>query len=170
MTMTEKPVTPAQAPASAPAAQAPAAVKKAPIKVAPKAVAPQAAAKPVAKPVAKVTAKVVAKPATKPVAKAKTIAAPAVKAKPAAKPVAAKPAKVKKPKMVRDSLTMPKPEYAVLDELKLRGAKLASPVKKTELIRAGIKALAAMSDAAFLSALKAVPSLKTGRPANAKAA
>jgi hypothetical protein len=65
---------------------------------------------------------------------------------------------------------MPKLEYAVLDTLKLRGAKLASPVKKTELIRAGIKALAAMSDAAFLSAIKAVPSLKTGRPANAKAA
>ena len=68
--------------------------------------------------------------------------------------------------MVRDSLTMPKTEYAVLDALKLRGAKLATPVKKTELIRAGIKALAAMNDAVFLAALRAVPSLKTGRPAN----
>jgi hypothetical protein len=37
-------------------------------------------------------------------------------------------------------------------------------VKKTELLRAGIKALAAMSDASFIVALKAVPSLKTGRP------
>jgi hypothetical protein len=60
---------------------------------------------------------------------------------------------------------MPKPEFAVLEELKLRATKLTTHVKKTELIRAGIKALAAMPDAAFLAALKAVPNLKTGRPA-----
>ncbi len=59
---------------------------------------------------------------------------------------------------------MPKAEYAVLDELKLRALKLACPVKKTELLRAGIKALAAMSDTSFRAALSAVPSLKTGRP------
>lgn len=160
MTMTEKPATPAQA--IAPAVQAPATVKKAAVKAPSKAVAPKVAAKPVSK--------VLAKPAAKPVAKANAIAKPVTKAavKPAVKPVAVKPTKVKKPKMIRDSLTMPKLEYAVLDTLKLRGAKLASPVKKTELIRAGIKALAAMSDASFLSAIKAVPSLKTGRPANAK--
>ena len=79
-------------------------------------------------------------------------------------------AKSKKPKMVRDSLTIPKLEYAVLDVLKLRAAKLAQPAKKTELIRAGIKAIAALSDAAFLAALRAVPSLKTGRPARVKSA
>ncbi len=104
-------------------------------------------------------------------AKAKTSAATtkAVVAKPAtktpAKPVAAKPGKEKKIKMVRDSFTMPKPEFAVLDVLKLRAAKLAMPIKKTELIRAGIKALAAMPDPAFLAALRVVPNLKTGRPA-----
>lgn len=108
-------------------------------------------AKTVKAPIVKKTA-----PATKPAAKS---------AKPVAKPVATpKPAKTKKPKMVRDSMTIPKAEYAVLDALKLRAAKLASPVKKTELLRAGIKALAAMSDAGFVVALKAVPSLKTGRP------
>ena len=67
--------------------------------------------------------------------------------------------------MVRDSFTFPKDEYSVLDALKLRAAKLGSPAKKTELLRAGVKAIAAMSDAAFLVALQAVPSLKTGRPA-----
>lgn len=76
--------------------------------------------------------------------------------------------KAKKPKMVRDSLTIPKLEYAVLEVLKQRATKLANPVKKTELIRAGIKAIAALSDSAFLAAIKAVPSLKTGRPAKAK--
>ena len=83
----------------------------------------------------------------------------------AAKAVAV-PAKVKKPKLVRDSFTIPKPEYAVLDELKQRAAKLAVPAKKSELLRAGIKALAAMPDGAFLIALRAVPAIKTGRPSS----
>lgn len=75
-----------------------------------------------------------------------------------------KPAKAKKPKLVRDSFTIPKTEYVVLDELKQRAAKLTQPVKKSELLRAGIKALAAMPDAAFLTALANVPAIKTGRP------
>lgn len=76
-----------------------------------------------------------------------------------------KAAKLKKPKLVRDSFTIPKAEYLVLEELKQRSIKLASPAKKSELLRAGIKALAAMSDAAFSAAMKAVPTIKTGRPA-----
>ncbi len=93
----------------------------------------------------------------------KAVAKPVVKA--AAKPKAEKAVKVKKAKLVRDSFTIPKPEYLVLDELKLRAVKLAQPAKKTELLRAGIKALAAMSDASLLAALKTVPAIKTGRPA-----
>ncbi|MFN4361501.1 MAG: hypothetical protein ACK4F4_12330 [Hylemonella sp.] len=77
---------------------------------------------------------------------------------------AAAPAKVKKPKLVRDSYTIPKDEYAVLSELKQRCAKLARPAKKSELLRAGIRALAALSDKPLLAALQAVPSIKTGRP------
>lgn len=124
----------------------------------------KAAARSKAKPVAKkVVAK--AKPAVKATPKpaAKPVAKPA--SKPAPKPKAEKAAKAKKPKLVRDSFTIPKAEYAVLDELKQRAGKLANPAKKSELLRAGIKALAAMSDAALLSALKAVPTIKTGRPA-----
>ena len=93
-------------------------------------------------------------------------AAHTVAAKPAAatKPtIAAKPVKIKKIKMVRDSLSMPKTEYAVLDALKLRAAKLGRPTKKTEIIRAGIKAVAALTDATFLAALQAV--LEAGRSA-----
>ena len=134
-------------------------------------VAPTAAPKAVVKPKVEAKAKPVVKTAaTKaPVTSPKAVVSkPVVKApaKPAAaKPVVAKPVKEKKVKMVRDSFTMPKPEFAVLDVLKLRAAKLAMPIKKTELIRAGIKALAALPDAAFLAALRAVPNLKTGRPA-----
>ena len=73
--------------------------------------------------------------------------------------------KPRKPKLVRDSFTIPKAEYMVLDDLKQRAAKLTRPAKKSELLRAGIKALAALSDAAFLTALEQVPAIKTGRPA-----
>jgi hypothetical protein len=75
-----------------------------------------------------------------------------------------KPIKAKKLKLVRDSFTIPKPEYLILDNLKLRATDLKYSVKKSELLRAGIKALAAMNDANFLTTLKAVPVLKSGRP------
>ena len=75
-----------------------------------------------------------------------------------------KAAKVKKPKLVRDSFTIPKAEYLVLEDLKQRAGKMSSPAKKSELLRAGIKALAAMADSALLAALQAVPTIKTGRP------
>jgi hypothetical protein len=75
--------------------------------------------------------------------------------------------KPKKAKMVRDSFTMPKVEYTVIDELKQRAMALSHAAKKSELIRAGIKALAQMSDAEFLIAMAAVPAIKTGRPLKA---
>lgn len=110
------------------------------------------------------------KPApTRPAATPKPGSKTATAKKPAAKPVPAtkveKPVKAKKPKLVRDSFTIPKAEYVVLDELKQRAAQLTRPVKKSELLRAGIKALAAMPNAAFLEALESVPAIKTGRPA-----
>ena len=127
----------------------------------------KAAPKRVAKP--KVGAAPKAPKATAPVP-APAKAAPKAPAKLAKPAKAAKPPKVekpKKPKLVRDSFTIPKAEYEVLDALKQRAARAGSPAKKSELLRAGIKALAAMSEAALLAALKAVPSIKTGRPAKA---
>ena len=97
-----------------------------------------------------------AKPAA-PVAKATPKAAPAAEA-------AVKPAKAHKPKLVRDSFTMPKDEYQVLDALKRRALGLEKHVRKSELLRAGVQALAAMNDRAFLKSLGSVPTLKTGRP------
>ena len=110
----------------------------------------------------------------KPTRTAQTVKAAAVATRKAT--VASKSAQpaplVPKPKhkLVRDSFTIPKIEYAVLEALKLRAAALARPVKKSELLRAGVAALNGMSDKAFLSALNAVPSLKTGRPAGTKTA
>jgi hypothetical protein len=93
----------------------------------------------------------------------KTATQPKATAKPEAKVE-----KVKKPKLVRDSFTIPKSEYSVLEVLKLRSQKLARPAKKSELLRAGIKALAAMTDIQFKAALADVPAIKTGRPKSAK--
>jgi len=95
----------------------------------------------------------------------KTLIAKKPASKPAPAPKAEKPAKAKKPKLVRDSFTIPKAEYVVLEALKQRASGLARPVKKSELLRAGIKALATMPDPAFLTALNNVPAIKTGRPA-----
>lgn len=122
------------------------------------------------------SAAVKATPLAKKTIPLKTAAAPVEKSAPPAarlsaqaltKPKAEKSDKAKKPKMVRDSFTFPKTEYVVLDELKQRATRLAHPIKKGELLRAGLKALLAMPDAAFLSALQAVPAIKTGRPKKA---
>jgi len=110
--------------------------------------------------------------AAKPAAARKTKQAAAVavaaprkaSAKKAKAAPAAKPAKAHKPKLVRDSFTIPKDEYAVLEALKSRALGLGQHVRKSELLRAGIQALGAMNDGAFLKAVGAVPTLKTGRP------
>jgi hypothetical protein len=130
---------------------------------------------PVAKPAAtkapasKAAVKPAAKPAAKPLAKA---AAPAAK-KPAAAPAAKTPAKpvvandkpkTPKVKMERDSFTMPKDEYAQIAALKKRLEGLGKPVKKSELLRAGLKLLSTLNDTALKAALNTVPTIKTGRP------
>ena len=71
----------------------------------------------------------------------------------------------KKPKLVRDSFTIPKTEFAAIDQLKTRAIALGSSVKKSELLRAGLMVLQGLNDAAYKAALAAVPTLKTGRPA-----
>lgn len=74
----------------------------------------------------------------------------------------------KKPKLVRDSFSIPKNEYAVLGDLKKRAQALGRQVKKSELLRAGLSAIAAMGDAAFVAAIDVVPRIKTGRPKDSR--
>ena len=82
----------------------------------------------------------------------------------AAKPAkSAKAGKAAKTKVVRDSFNIPKAEYAVLDALKERAVKAGKAVKKSELLRAGIKALAALPDLAFHAALDVLPARKPAR-------
>ncbi len=104
---------------------------------------------------------------TKPVASAPAKPAPA---KPAALPpqkADKKKEKAEKVKVVRDSFTIPKTEYAQLATMKKRAMELGLEVKKSELLRAGLALLSGTSDAAFRKALGNVPTLKTGRPGKA---
>lgn len=117
----------------------------------------QVAAKPV-------KSKPPAKPAPKRSAPPSDAVANPSKAKTVEAPAPAPVAKGKKPKLVRDSFTMPKDEYQHIDALKLRAARLGRPVKKSELIRAGLAWLFASDDASLMAALAAVPTLKAGRP------
>ena len=103
------------------------------------------------KPVAKPAAKVIVKAAAKTVKVVKAIEPSKIKAP-------------KKPKLVRDSFTMPKDEYQAIDSLKQRATSLHHSVKKSELLRAGIMALSALDDKGFAAILAKVPALKTGRP------
>ena len=73
--------------------------------------------------------------------------------------------KEKKVKVVRDSFTLPKTELLQIGEMKKRAMTLGVEVKKSELIRAGLQALAGMADTAFKKAMSNVPTIKTGRPA-----
>lgn len=150
--VTKSAVVPARAPASAPRKTAKPAT---PQKTAAKRATPHAVAKTPAKGATKPAVKTPARKAA--VAKAeKSTSAPAALSKPP------------KIKLVRDSFTIPRAEYEMLDAIKDRLVKLTRPAKKSEVLRAGIAVLAALNDAALLAALEAVPAIKTGRPKKAK--
>lgn len=92
----------------------------------------------------------------------------------ASAPVAPAPATVtknarraKKEKVVRDSFTMPKSDYAKIAELKQRCLEEGISVKKSELLRAGLLLLAAAPSKRLVAAVSAVEAVKTGRPAKA---
>jgi hypothetical protein len=140
--------------AAAPAARKPAA-KRAP--AAAKA-APPASRKTAPRPVAK-TSPAVKKPA--PAKKAAHEPVPFV----AETKKTGKPDKTKKVKLVRDSFTMPEPEYALIATLKKRCLKAGVAAKKSEILRAAVASLAKLGDTAVLAAVRRLEVIKTGRPA-----
>ncbi len=109
----------------------------------------------------KVEKKVVAtKPAKKEVAE-KPVPAPAPKAEKAAKVKKQAP---KKPKLVRNSFTIPEADYALFATLKQRALTAGVEVKKGEILRAAVVALANLEDAELIKAIGLVERIKTGRP------
>ena len=67
-------------------------------------------------------------------------------------------------KLVRDSFTMPAGDFALVAVLKGRALQMQRPAKKSELLRAGLHALSALSPQALAKALDALAPVKAGRP------
>lgn len=147
------------------------------------------ASAPAVKPLAKNSAKSKASTTAKPVQP--TIAAAPVEMKPISvavaeavaqsdiapvKPVIKKPAtkqvskaddtkeKPKKPKLVRDSFTMPDAEYAVLANIKKNCLNAGIEVKKSELLRVGVAMLRDLDTEKIKELIGNLTPLKTGRP------
>jgi hypothetical protein len=91
-------------------------------------------------------------------------AKPAKPAKPV-QPAQAEPKEAKqRVRLVRDSFTMPEPDFALIASLKVRALAGQREAKKSELLRAGLHALMALDSAALVSALGRLQPLKMGRP------
>ena len=132
-------------------------VKKAPVKKAPAKKAP--ATKKASAKKAPVPKKVPA--AKKQPAATKKAAAPA----PVALPPAVSETRPKaKDKLVRDSFAMPRSDFELIALLKERALSFRRPTKKSELLRAGLRALAALNTEQLQTVLDKLPLLKTARP------
>ena len=75
-----------------------------------------------------------------------------------------KPAPEERAKLVRDGFTMPAADYALIAELKLRLHDVKREAKKSELLRAGLQALALLDAPSLAAALDRLEPVKTGRP------
>jgi hypothetical protein len=83
----------------------------------------------------------------------------------AAKPSrAAKPGTPPRPKLVRGSFTMTEADFGVIAALKSKALGAKRAAKKSELVRAGLRVLAALDPKALLAALDQLEPVKTGRP------
>jgi len=122
--------------------------RKAPVK---KTAVKKAAVKKAASP-----AKPAAKPVEKAVVKIQASAAPKLEVK--------KAKKNHKEKVVRDSFTMPQSEYRKIADIKEACLKAGMHVKKSEVLRAGLKALCEKNDAQLKQSLRSLEKIQTGRP------
>ncbi len=89
-----------------------------------------------------------------------------VQAKSSAKPPKKAPAP-KQEKVVRDSFTMPKSDYRKIAELKERCLEAGVHIKKSEILRAGLLALAEKGPKQLVAAVTKIEAVKTGRPPKA---
>lgn len=98
---------------------------------------------------------------------ASTTATKAVKALPAQEKKVKKAKDAKnadsKVKLIRDSFSMPKDDYAKIGELKELCLKSGMQVKKSELLRAGLHALGKLSAAQLKAALSGLEKIESGK-------
>lgn len=107
---------------------------------------------------------------SKAAAKSPAAAQPKAPAKLPVKAAAKLPSKVprkttkQRPKLIRDGFTMPEADFALIAALKSRALGARREAKKSELLRAGLRALAALDSKALVAALDLLEPVKTGRP------
>ena len=110
----------------------------------------------------KPAAKAAAKPAApKPVAKVSATSAPKEHEKVVK---AEKPQKPKASKVIRDSFTFPEEDYQKISELKKACLGLGINAKKSEILRAGLHALADLDHDKLKELISRIEKIKTGRP------
>lgn len=88
----------------------------------------------------------------------------AKKSAPSAKSESNPKEKVRKPKLVRDSFTMPEAEYAVLGEVKKACIAAGIEVKKSQLLRVGLVLLKKTPISTLKNLVENLQTLKAGRP------
>ncbi|MCS0582792.1 hypothetical protein NX784_14460 [Massilia pinisoli] len=119
------------------------------------------AAKKSAKPAGPATAATAVKVARK---AARAVAAPVKTTRVKAAPAQVTAPAPARPRLVRDSFTMPEQEYAVLATVKQACLKAGFEVKKSELLRVGVALLGRLDVGDLRAVLASLPQLKTGRP------
>jgi hypothetical protein len=96
-------------------------------------------------------------------AKAAAVGQDVKAARPGKPPRPAKSPKVRS-KPVRDSFTMPESDFSLIATLKARALAAQRETKKSELLRAGLHALAALDTPALVAVLGRLEPVKIGRP------
>ena len=67
-------------------------------------------------------------------------------------------------RVIRDSFTIPASDYELIDTIRKRCLKSAVSVTKSEILRAGLIALAEMKTADLLDVINRLAKVRTGRP------
>ena len=69
-----------------------------------------------------------------------------------------------RPKIIRDSFSLPEQDRARIDALIVRADKRGLRVTRSEIVRTGISVLSSLSDTQLAKAIQAIERIKTGRP------
>jgi hypothetical protein len=70
----------------------------------------------------------------------------------------------KRPRVIRDTFSFPEHDYRLIVEIQERCLKSCISVTKSEILRAGLKALSALPDVKLVRAMSTIERIKTGRP------
>ena len=67
-------------------------------------------------------------------------------------------------KVIRDGFSMPVSDQKLIQDIRTKSIKLGVETNKSEIVRAGLRALMDLPDAKLAGLLKSIPKIKTGRP------